>query len=93
LYVNIAHYAYTPEDGNVIIKFDSYGDPPLVEIQFIDQGNPFNPLENAEPDITLTAEERQIGGLGVLMVKKTMDEVNYRFEKNENILTIKKSLS
>ncbi|MBI4857920.1 MAG: ATP-binding protein [Acetobacterium woodii] len=93
LYVNIAHYAYTPEDGNVIIQFDSYGDPPLVEIQFIDQGNPFNPLENAEPDITLTAEERQIGGLGVLMVKKTMDEVDYRFEKNENILTIKKSLS
>lgn len=93
LYVNIAHYAYAPDDGNVIIQFDSYGEPPLVEIQFIDQGNPFNPLENAEPDITLSAEERQIGGLGVLMVKKSMDEVDYRFEENENILTIKKSLS
>ena len=66
IYVNIAHYAYTPDNGNVIIQFDSYGDPPLVEIQFIDQGNPFNPLDNPEPDITLTAEEtgnRRIGGI------------------------------
>ncbi|MBC3900758.1 MULTISPECIES: ATP-binding protein [Acetobacterium] len=93
IYVNIAHYAYAPDDGNVIIQFDSYGEPPLVEIQFIDQGNPFNPLDNPDPDITLTAEERQIGGLGVLMVKKSMDEVDYRFEENENILTIKKLVS
>ena len=93
IYVNIAHYAYAPDDGNVIIQFDSYGEPTLVEIQFIDQGNPFNPLDNAEPDITLTAEEREIGGLGVLMVKKSMDEADYRYEKNENILIIKKSLS
>lgn len=93
IYVNIAHYAYAPDDGNVIIQFDSYGDPALVEIKFIDHGNPFNPLNNPDPDITLTAEERQIGGLGVLMVKKTMDEVDYRFEENENILTIKKLVS
>ncbi|WP_414150781.1 ATP-binding protein [Acetobacterium carbinolicum] len=93
IYTNIAHYAYAPDDGKVIIQFDAYGDPLLVEIQFIDCGKPFNPLNNPDPDITLTAEERQIGGLGVLMVKKTMDEVDYRFEENKNILTIKKYVS
>ncbi|WP_414732729.1 ATP-binding protein [Acetobacterium carbinolicum] len=93
IYTNIAHYAYAPDDGKVIIQFDAYGDPSLVEIQFIDCGKPFNPLDNPDPDITLTAEERQIGGLGVLMVKKSMDEVDYRFEENKNILTIKKYVS
>ena len=93
IFVNIANYAYAPDDGNVIIQVDNYGEPPLVEIQFIDQGDPFNPLENPDPDITLTAEERQIGGLGELMVKKSMDAVDYRFEENKNILTIKKLVS
>ncbi|MEL7660973.1 ATP-binding protein [Acetobacterium wieringae] len=93
IFVNIANYAYAPDDGNVIIQVDNYGEPPLVEIQFIDQGDPFNPLENPDPDITLTADERQIGGLGVLMVKKSMDAVDYRFEENKNILTIKKLVS
>jgi len=93
IFVNIANYAYAPDDGNVIIQVDNYGEPPLVEIQFIDQGDPFNPLENPDPDITLTAEERQIGGLGVLMVKKSMDAVDYRFEENKNILTLKKLVS
>ena len=90
IYVNIANYAYAPDTGNVDIQFDVCGDPPLLEIQFIDEGNPFNPLDNPEPDITLTADDRDIGGLGVLMVKKSMDSVNYRFEDNKNILTIQK---
>ncbi|MBU4540809.1 MAG: ATP-binding protein [Firmicutes bacterium] len=93
IYTNIAHYAYAPDEGEVIIQFDAYGNPPLVEIQFIDYGKSFNPLDNPDPDITLTAEERQIGGLGVLMVKKTMDEVDYRFEESKNILSIKKYVS
>lgn len=92
LYVNIANYAYPSNNGDVTIQFDYYGNPPMIEIRFIDQGNPFNPLNNVEPDITLSAEEREIGGLGVMMVKKSMDAVEYRFEENENILTIKKYL-
>jgi anti-sigma regulatory factor (Ser/Thr protein kinase) len=92
LYVNIANYAYPADNGDVTIQFDYQEAPPMIEISFIDQGNPFNPLNNADPDITLSAEERQIGGLGVMMVRKTMDAVEYRFEKNENILTIKKYL-
>jgi len=88
LYVNIVHYAYAPDIGNVIIQFDIAGEPPLAEIQFIDQGKPYNPLENPDPDITLTAEDREIGGLGVLMVKKTMDVAAYRYENKKNIMTI-----
>ncbi|KNZ40930.1 ATP-binding protein [Acetobacterium bakii] len=92
LYVNIVHYAYAPDTGDVIIKFNIDGEPPLAEILFIDQGKPYNPLENPDPDITLTAEDREIGGLGVLMVKKTMDVAVYRYENQKNIMTIKKSL-
>lgn len=93
IYVNIVHFAYTPDTGDIIIQCDVCGEPPLVEIQFIDQGKPYNPLDNPEPDITLTAEERAIGGLGVLMVKKSMDVVEYRYEDKQNIMKIKKYLT
>lgn len=62
-----------------------------VEITFIDSGMPYNPLARADPDTTLSAEERNIGGLGVFIVKKTMDDVSYKYEDGKNILTIKKS--
>lgn len=93
IYANIAHYAYAPDSGNLTIQFDVYGEPPLAEIQFTDGGKQYNPLDNPDPDITLTAEDREIGGLGVLMVKKSMDVVEYRFQDNKNILTIKKYLT
>jgi len=93
IYVNIAHYAYSPGNGNAIIQLDLYGEHPWVEIQFIDEGRPYNPLNTAEPDITLSAEQREIGGLGVFLTKKSMDAVEYRFEDNNNILTIKKYLT
>ncbi|MBI4858055.1 MAG: ATP-binding protein [Acetobacterium woodii] len=93
IYVNIVRYAYTPNGGKVTIELEHHDEPSQLEIRFIDQGNPFNSLDNAEPDITLSAEEREIGGLGILMIKKTMDTVNYAFENNENRLTIKKIIS
>ena len=58
----------------------------------MDWGKPFNPLEKQDADITLSAEERGIGGLGILMVKKSMDAVDYRYENGENILTLTKIL-
>ena len=61
-------------------------------IEFRDKGIPFDPLAKADPDVTLSAEKRQIGGLGIYMVKKSMDEVRYRRENGENILTIRKKL-
>ena len=60
---------------------------------FIDQGIPYNPLENKDPDITLNLEEREIGGLGIYMVKKIMDEVSYEYMDGQNILRMRKSLS
>lgn len=89
LFSNIAKYAYEEEGGDITIKVDTENEH-LVAISFIDKGKPFNPLENKEPDINLNAEERGIGGLGVYLVKKTMDEVKYEYANNKNILTIKK---
>jgi anti-sigma regulatory factor (Ser/Thr protein kinase) len=64
-----------------------------VVITFIDKGVPYDPLAKAYPDTTLSAEERAIGGLGIFMVKKTMDEITYEYKDGQNILAIKKSLN
>ncbi|MCL2254418.1 MAG: ATP-binding protein [Lachnospiraceae bacterium] len=90
IFVNIAHYAYSPEVGGATIRI-SVGDEIIIE--FEDKGKPYNPLEKDDPDVTLGADEREIGGLGVFMVKKFMDTAKYRHEGNKNILTVKKSLT
>lgn len=90
LFANIAHYAYGEETGEAVIRM-RFPDG-CAEITFLDWGIPYNPLERADPDVTLSAEERKIGGLGVYMVKKSMDSVSYRYEDGQNILTIRKKL-
>ena len=92
IYVNIVHYAYNPEIGKATIRCEVTEDPMQVIIQFLDSGTPFDPLAKADPDITLSAEERGIGGLGIFMVKQSMDEVNYEYKDGKNVLTIKKVL-
>ena len=92
IFVNIAHYAYAPEVGTATVRVDISGEPLAVEITFIDSGVPYDPLEKADPDVTLSAEERQIGGLGIFMVKKTMDDVKYEYLDRQNILTLRKGL-
>ena len=93
IFVNIAHYAYRPEQaGTATVRCCVGGDPIQVTIQFLDNGTPFNPLAKKDADITLSAEDRRIGGLGILMVKKSMDTVDYTYEDGKNILTIKKSI-
>ena len=90
IFVNIALYAYTNSKGKAIIgmKF-SEGN---VIIVFKDKGIEFNPLAKEDPDVTLSAEDRDIGGLGIYMVKKSMDDVTYIRNGDENILSIKKGL-
>ena len=90
IFVNIASYAYAPGTGTAVIDM-AVGDG-MAEIVFRDSGTPFNPLAKADPDVTLGAAERQIGGLGIYMVKKSMDDVAYRYEDGENILTIRKKI-
>ena len=92
LFGNIAHYAYAPEAGNATVRVEIIEEPLAVVITFIDQGIPYNPLSAADPDTTLSAEERSIGGLGVFMVKKSMDEITYKYENGSNILSIRKKL-
>ena len=93
IFVNIANYACHPSDGNATILLEIKEDPLRLIVTFMDQGVPYNPLDNPDPDITLSADERQIGGLGIFMVKKSMDAVEYKYENNQNIFTIIKNLT
>ena len=93
VFTNIACYAYAPATGKATVKAELLTDPDALEMTFIDRGQPYNPLETEEPDVTSSAEERKIGGLGVFLVRKTMDEVRYRYEDGQNILTIRKELT
>ena len=92
LFVNIARYAYAPAEGDVVIRMEATSEPRAVAITFIDRGVPYDPLAKPDPDVTLSAEERQIGGLGIFMVKKSMDAMEYRYADERNILTIRKAL-
>ena len=91
IFVNIAHYAYNPDVGEALISA-SFVDNILTVI-FKDRGKEFNPIAKKDPDITLSAEEREIGGLGIFLTKKFMDSVNYEYKDGQNILTISKKIS
>ena len=92
IFANIANYAYVPDRGTASIRVEVSHDPDNVTITFTDRGMPFNPLANEDPDVSLTADERPIGGLGVFLVKQTMDDARYEYKDGKNILTIKKDL-
>ncbi len=92
LFGNIARYAYSPDVGKATVRFSVEENPLEVTITFIDNGIPFNPLEKSNPDTHLSAEERPIGGLGIFLVKKSMDLVEYEYKNGQNILKIKKKI-
>ena len=92
LFVNIASYAYAPGSGTADIAVELVPEPRAVEITLKDRGVPYDPLAKPDPDVTLTAEQRKIGGLGIYMVKKSMDSMRYKYENGQNILTITRLL-
>lgn len=92
IYINIASYAYEDGPGMAEIELEHNDAEGAVDITFKDSGIPYNPLEKEDPDVTLSAEERAIGGLGIYMVKKSMDDMKYKYEDGKNILTITKKL-
>ena len=92
LFVNIASYAYPDRTGTATVRVEADEPPSAVALTFLDGGIPYDPLSHADPDVTLSAEERPIGGLGIYMVKKTMDEVVYAYRDGKNVLTIRKYL-
>ena len=92
LFGNIAQYAYDPATGPATVRVEVAEDPMAVIITFIDHGKPYDPLAAADPDTTLYAEDREVGGLGVFLVKKTMDEITYEYKNGQNILKIRKNM-
>ena len=92
LFVNIASYAYGHDKGKAEIRIKIEGVPPAAHVELRDFGMPFNPLDKQDPDVTLSAAERKIGGLGIFMVKKSMDDFTYRYENGQNILNIIKAI-
>ena len=91
LFGNIANYAYFPKTGPVTVRVEVKKEPLSAVITFFDRGVPFDPLKKTDPDVTLSAEERGIGGLGIYMVKKSMDGVHYEYKDGQNILTVQKN--
>lgn len=92
IFVNIAHYAYPDGAGDAVIGAQVSGQPPVLTLRFADHGIPFDPLAQPEADITLSAQERPIGGLGIFLTRKIMDEATYSYEDGQNILTLRKKL-
>ena len=92
IFVNIAHYAYAPEKGRATVRVEVSEEPVSVTITFMDHGVPYDPLAKRDPDVTLSASDREIGGLGIFMTKKVMDDVAYEYRGGQNILTLKKNL-
>lgn len=91
VFVNIANYAYGDGEGEALIQVDITQSE--IKLVFVDSGIPYNPLQKTDPDITLSMENRAIGGLGIYMIKESMDEVSYRYEDEKNILTLIKRFS
>ncbi|MBR6915526.1 MAG: ATP-binding protein [Clostridia bacterium] len=92
IFVNIANYAYAPEIGRATVRVAVSDEPLTVTITFVDRGVPYDPLKKDDPDVTLSAADREIGGLGIFMTKKVMDDVSYEYKDGQNILTLKKRL-
>ena len=92
LFSNVARYAYSPGTGEITVCCGFDAQTRVFVLSLRDRGVPYNPLEAAEPDTTLPAEERAIGGLGIFLVRKTMDSMDYRREGGENVVTITKKI-
>lgn len=92
IFVNIAHYAYPGKSGSAEISVNADPADNSIVIQFVDEGIPFDPLKRTEPDVSLGADERSIGGLGIFMVRKMTDEMTYEYTNGRNVLTIRKRL-
>jgi anti-sigma regulatory factor (Ser/Thr protein kinase) len=91
IFGNICRYAYRPEIGQATVRIEVEGeDPASVVVTFIDKGKPYNPLDKEDPDVTLSADDRGVGGLGIYLVKKSMDDVIYEYKDDNNILKIVK---
>ena len=91
LFGNIAHYAYGVGKGKATVRFSAQENQRGATLTFLDSGTPYDPLQKEDPNTALSASERQIGGLGIYLVKKTMDDMTYSYRDGQNVLTITKN--
>ncbi len=89
---NVAMYAYAPETGDVTVSIKILDDPRRAVITITDKGVPYDPLKKEDPDVTLSADEREIGGLGIFIVKKSMDDMTYAYKNGKNVVTVVKNI-
>ena len=92
IFSNIVNHGYKGKPGPITVKVVDKREKHMVCVRFSDEAAPYNPLTKEDPDVTLSLEERGIGGLGIYMVKQTMDNVKYKYENGQNVLTIFKSI-
>ena len=92
VFVNVAHYAYVDGQGDADLGIGFDKESRTITFRMTDRGVPFDPLKKPDPDITLSAEEREIGGLGIFIARKTMDSITYAHENGRNILTMTKTI-
>jgi sigma-B regulation protein RsbU (phosphoserine phosphatase) len=92
VFVNVARYAYEGGEGEVALGICFDKESRIITFRMSDKGIPFDPLKKPDPDITLPAEERAIGGLGIFITKKTMDSVEYVYDNGENVLIMTKKI-
>jgi sigma-B regulation protein RsbU (phosphoserine phosphatase) len=92
VFVNVAHYAYGEGEGDMALGIGFDEASRTITFRMTDKGVPFDPLKKPDPDITLSADEREIGGLGIFITKKTMDTVTYVYDNGENVLTMTKKI-
>ena len=93
IFVNVASYAYPESTGLVKIQSEVKKNPPSITLTFIDNGIEYNPLVKEDPDLTLSAEDRNVGGLGIYLVKNMVDDISYNYSDGQNILTFTKTLA
>ena len=86
------NYAYGGESGSAAVRVEVTDEPFEARITFIDEGVPFDPLSVPDPDTELSLDERDIGGMGIHIVRKSMDEVSYEYKDGRNIFTVMKKL-
>ncbi len=92
IFSNIAKYGYASGKGDATVTLDILHDPLRAEITFINSGEPYDPLAQEDPDIHAALDDRPMGGLGILIIKKTMDDVSYEYKDKQNVLTVVKTL-
>ena len=93
IFINIVSYAYEGDDRPVVLSVHLEEDPAAIVVTFRDKGAPYNPLERSDPDLSAKLEKREIGGLGIFLVKKNVDEIWYEHINDENVLGFRKKLS